>query len=181
MSDIPLTNSHSSPCLSDSPSANNFFDFANDCRFLRLVIEHDVIIIDMKKSRRKSKDDGGRPNVKRMRRVISLLDVALAFIFALSGYGAALQPVNILNIHPQSIVASYLLAVGIRDFLVHQSMVSIQDVDGIIDEQLSGDENNSRASSEVWNYLTPNGQTRERFLKRVLQVSEEDYRNVHVA
>ena len=45
----------------------------------------------------------------------------------------------------------------------------------------SGDENKSRACSEVWNYLTPYAQTRERFLKRLLQVSEEDYRNVHVA
>ncbi len=180
MSDIPLTNVHSSPCLLDSPSAKKYSDFLNDCLYLHLVIEHDVVIIDKKNSRRKSIDNGRRPIVKLMRRVISLLDVALAFVFALSGYGSALQPVNILNIHPQSIVASYLLAVGIRDFLVHQSMVTVEDAEGIIDVQHSGDERKSRACSEVWNYLTPNAQTRERFLKRVLQVSEEDYRKVHV-
>ena len=39
-------------------------------------------------------------------------------VFALSDFGSSLQPVNIVNVHPQSIVATYLIAVGIRDFLV---------------------------------------------------------------
>ena len=71
----------------------------NDCLYLHLVIEHDVVIIDRKTSRRKSKDTGGRPIVKPMRRVISLLDVALSFVLALSGFGSSLQPVNIVNVY----------------------------------------------------------------------------------
>ena len=59
-------------------------------------------------------------------------------------------------------------------------MFTVADADGIIDVKLSGDDNKSRACSEVWNYLTPNTQKGELYHKRLLQVSEEDYLNVHV-
>ena len=165
---------------SNGRSAKKYKAAVNDYDNVQLIIEHDVVITGSRR-RRKSKGevDGGRQKTRLLRRVISLMDVALNIVYAVSGHKASTDANNILDLHPQSIIAIYLLALGLRDFLTHQDMVEIERCVGDETPRRTPDEVKQKYSAEIWSYLKPNLQIRDRFLKRVLQVTEEDFRNRH--
>ena len=126
-------------------------------------------------------EDGGHRNITVLKRVVSRMDVALSIVFSLSGFGASMKPFNILDLHPQSIVATYLIAVGLRDFLLNQDMVAIEEEEEVeINSSRTPDAQKTARCKEIWQQFKPNRQTLDRVLKRVLRINSEHYRNVHV-
>ncbi len=180
LKDIPKAAEVCRIAESNGRSAKKYKSAVNDYDNVQVIIEHDVVITGSRHRRKsKSEDDGGRPKTRLLRRVISLMDVAINIVYAMSGHKASTDANNILDLHPQSIIAIYLLALGLRDFITHQDMVEIERGVGDETPPRTPDEEKQKYSAEIWSYLKPNLQIRDRFLKRVLQVTEDDYRSRH--
>lgn len=177
-SDIPRASEVCKVCKTDGRSARKFVDLVNELESLQIVIQHDVVVNNKRRNRVRNGHEagGGRQDIRLLRRVISLMDVALSIIYSISGHNAATDAKNLLDLHRQTIIAVYLLAVGLRDFLENQDMIEVQSSN----DRRPPDSEKLNHCKEIWNVIKPNLQVRERFLKRVLQVSESDFKDTHV-
>ena len=85
LNDIPNCATSCSIAEPNGETVSSFKEFVNKREELMLVVCHDVNVTE-KKASTEEKDYGHR-NTKFLRRVVSLMDVALSFLFAISRGG----------------------------------------------------------------------------------------------
>ena len=80
LNDIPKCATSCSIAEPNGKTVSSFKEFVNKREELMLVVGHDVNVTGKKASTEEK--DGGHRNTKLLRRVVSLMDVALSFLFA---------------------------------------------------------------------------------------------------
>ena len=73
---------------------------------MQFVVQHDVMVLE------------GRTSSKRpLKRMVSLIDVALTMLKSVCGFRKAGQDTNVLKYHSQSLRTVYVLAIALRTII----------------------------------------------------------------
>jgi len=174
---IPLVEVRNGAQL-DVGSENLIRDFFQKSTYLALIVEHDVTV-ERQVEKHVDTATNGCSEVRRLKRVVHLMDVALKFVNAYCGGSLDASVCEMVVVNPASLRSAYAIA------CLYKQLIA-QHIDAM-EENARGMADNARPPTPFFAgikledlFPTPTNQ-KKTFDKMVLEMKETDYRSYHIS